>query len=65
MPFESIYLLVEQLLGSFVEKKTGGKEASFEKAQSAIRRRLFEQKTAELYQTWIEQVKDRAYIEKK
>lgn len=49
----------------FVEKKTGGQQAAYEKAETAIRRKLFEQKTMELYQKWIAKLKETAYIERK
>lgn len=48
----------------FVENKTGGQQASYEKAKTAIRRKLFEEKSAQLYQKWIEELKETAYIEK-
>jgi len=48
----------------FVEKKTGGQQASYEKAKTAIRRKLFEEKSAQLYQKWIEKLKETVYIEK-
>ena len=47
----------------FVEEKTGGEQATFEKAKTLIRRKLFEQKSNALYQKWIEKLKAAAYIE--
>lgn len=47
----------------FVQEKTGGEQATFEKAQTLIRRKLFEQKSNALYQKWIAKLKETAYIE--
>lgn len=47
----------------FVQEKTGGEQATFEKAQTLIRRKLFEQKSNALYQKWIAKLKEAAYIE--
>ncbi|GAK59357.1 PpiC-type peptidyl-prolyl cis-trans isomerase [Candidatus Vecturithrix granuli] len=47
----------------FVEEKTGGQQATFEKAKTLIRRKLFEQKSNALYQKWITKLKETAYIE--
>ena len=47
----------------YVEEKTGGEKASFEKAKPTIRRTIYEQKSNKLYRKWIEELKERAYIE--
>lgn len=47
----------------YVQEKTGGEQATFEKAQPLIRQKLFEEKSGELYQKWVAELKERAYIE--
>ncbi|MBD3305856.1 hypothetical protein GF339_05685 [candidate division KSB3 bacterium] len=47
----------------YVEDKTGGEQASFENAKPLIRRKLFEQQSAALYQEWLDTLKEKAYIE--
>ncbi len=47
----------------YVQEKTGGSQATYEKVKPAIRQRLFEEKSNDLYQTWIAELKEQAYIE--
>jgi peptidyl-prolyl cis-trans isomerase SurA len=47
----------------YVDQKTGGEQASFEKAKSAIRQKLLQEKSNERYQAWLEKLKAEAYIE--
>ena len=47
----------------FVDRKTGGDDATFESAKAEIRRTLFEQKADALYKKWVAELKEQAYIE--
>jgi parvulin-like peptidyl-prolyl isomerase len=47
----------------FVDERTGGQQASFEKAKPAIRQKLLRDKSNERYQAWLEGLKAEAYIE--
>lgn len=47
----------------YVQEKIGGAQATFEQSRSRIRQKLFEEKTETLYQQWMDELKEQAYVE--
>jgi len=47
----------------YVEEKTGGEQASYEKAAGLIQRKLSEERSNALYKEWVDELRARAFVE--
>ncbi len=47
----------------YVQEKTGGQQATYQNVKPVIRQKLFEEKSNELYQKWVAELKEHAYVE--